>query len=40
LGAVTAHRLPARQLRYMFIAVVFYMGLRMIGIFDWLGWPI
>jgi uncharacterized membrane protein YfcA len=40
LGAVTAHRLPAKQLRYMFIAVVFYMGLRMIGVFDWLGWPI
>lgn len=40
IGAVTAHRLPAKQLRYMFIAVVFYMGLRMIGVFDWLGWPI
>jgi hypothetical protein len=40
IGAVTAHRLPAKQLRYIFIAVVFYMGLRMIGVFDWLGWPI
>jgi hypothetical protein len=40
LGVVTAHRLPAKQLRYMFIALVFYMGLRMTGVFDWLGWPI
>ena len=40
VGAMTAHRLPARQLRYIFIAVVFYMGLKMLGAFDWLGWPI
>lgn len=40
LGAITAHRLLGQQLRYMFIAVVLYMGLRMIGVFDWLGWPI
>jgi len=40
VGAMTAHRLPAKQLRYIFIAVVFYMGLKMLGVFDWLGWPI
>ena len=40
VGAVAAHRLPAKQLRYIFIAVMFYMGLKMIGIFDWLGLPI
>ena len=40
VGAVTAHKLPARQLRYIFVAVIFYMGLRMLGVFDWLGWPI
>lgn len=34
VGARTAHRLPARQLRYIFIGVVFYMGLRMFGVFD------
>jgi len=33
LGARTAHRLPARQLRYIFIGVMFYMGLRMLGVF-------
>jgi uncharacterized membrane protein YfcA len=40
LGALTAHRLPARQLSYIFVAVMFYLGLRMLGVFDWLGWPI
>ena len=39
-GAITAHRLPAKQLSYIFIAVVFYMGLRMLGAFEYLGWPI
>ncbi len=40
VGAITAHRLPAKQLRYIFIAVMFYMGLKMLGVFDLLGWPI
>ncbi len=40
LGAVTSHKLPAKQLRYIFIAVMFYIGLKMLGVFDWLGWPI
>jgi uncharacterized membrane protein YfcA len=33
VGAITAHRLPARQLRYVFVGVMFYMGLRMLGAF-------
>jgi len=40
LGAITAHKLPAKQLKYIFIAVMFYMGLKMLGVFDWLGWPL
>lgn len=40
VGAVTAHRLPARQLRWIFIAVMFYVALRMLGVFEWLGWPL
>lgn len=40
VGAMVAHRLPARQLRYIFVAIMFYMGLKMLGLFDWLGWPI
>ena len=40
IGAITAHRLPARQLQYIFVALVFFMGLKLLGVFDWLGWPI
>ncbi|MFH0914605.1 MAG: sulfite exporter TauE/SafE family protein [Chloroflexota bacterium] len=40
LGAIAAHRLPARQLTYIFVAITFYMGLKMLGVFDWLGWPL
>jgi len=40
VGAITAHRLPAKQLRYIFIAIMLYMGLKMLGVFDWLGWPL
>jgi len=40
VGAITAHKLPAKQLRYIFMAVMFYMGLKMLGVFDWLGWPV
>ncbi|MBW1715597.1 MAG: sulfite exporter TauE/SafE family protein [Deltaproteobacteria bacterium] len=40
VGARSAHRLPAAQLRYIFIAVMAYMGLKMIGVFAWLHLPI
>jgi len=40
VGAITTHKLPARQLKYIFIAVMLYMGLKMLGVFDWLGWPL
>jgi len=47
VGAITAHRLPAKKIEYIFIALVFLMGLRMLGaglsllgVFDWLVWPI
>jgi len=40
VGAKVAHLLPAKQLKYIFIAVMFYMGLKMIGLFAWLNLPI
>jgi len=40
VGTVTAHKLPARQLEYVFVALMFYMGLKMVGVFDWLGLPL
>jgi len=33
LGARAAHALPAKPLRYIFIAFMLYSGLRMIGVF-------
>jgi len=40
VGAKVAHRLTAKILRIIFIIVMFYMGLKMVGIFTWLGWPL
>jgi len=36
LGARAAHALPAKLLRYIFIAFMVYVGLRMIGVFNWI----
>jgi hypothetical protein len=40
VGANTAHLLPARQLKYVFISVMFYMGLKMCGVFAYLNLPL
>jgi uncharacterized protein len=40
VGARAAHLLPAKQLKYLFIVVMFYMGLKMVGVFEWLHLPI
>lgn len=40
LGVRAAHRLPGEQLRYVFIALMIYIGLRMMGFFEWLSLPI
>jgi uncharacterized membrane protein YfcA len=37
LGAFTTRRVPRRLLTYVFIAILAYFGLRMIGFFEWLG---
>lgn len=37
VGVRIAHLLPAKELRYVFIAVMIYMGLKMMGLFSWLG---
>ena len=36
LGARAAHALPAKPLRYIFIAFMVYAGLEMIGVLDWI----
>jgi len=40
VGVRVAHRLPAKQLKYIFIIVMIYMALKMIGVFAWLHLPI
>lgn len=40
IGAKAAHRLPSKQLKYIFLVVMFYMGLKMVGVFAWLHLPI
>ena len=40
IGARTAHKLPAKKLQYVFIAVMFYVSLKMVGAFEWLRLPI
>ena len=36
LGARAAHALPAKPLRYIFIAFIVYAGIEMIGVLDWI----
>jgi uncharacterized membrane protein YfcA len=40
VGAAIAHKLSGVYLKYIFVVLMFYMGLKMMGVFDWLGWPI
>jgi len=40
VGVRAAHRLPAPQLRKVFVLVMFYVALKMIGVFGWLGLPL
>jgi uncharacterized membrane protein YfcA len=36
-GVKVAHRLPAEKLRYIFVMLMIYIGLKMIGILGWVG---
>ena len=40
VGAMAAHKLPAKQLKWIFIVLQFYVALRMMGVFELLGWPV
>jgi uncharacterized membrane protein YfcA len=40
VGAATAHRLPRKPIVITFLVVQLYVGLRMVGLFTWLGWPL
>ncbi len=40
LGARTAHLLPAKKLKVIFVLVMIYMAFKMIGVFSWLHLPV
>ena len=40
LGVHLAHKIQPKSLKWIFIIVMVYMGLKMIGVFSWLGLPI
>ena len=40
VGVRISHRLPARTLACVFSIAAMYIGLRMLGLFEWLGWPL
>jgi len=40
LGVHLAHKINPKSLKWIFIVVMAYMGLKMIGVFSWLGLPI
>ena len=40
LGVKTSHNLPEKHLRYIYIVVMFYIALKMIGVFNWAGIPL
>ena len=40
LGVNASHKLPEKQLRYIFIIVMLYIALKMIGVFSWIGLPL
>jgi uncharacterized membrane protein YfcA len=37
LGVRAAHHLPAKKLGWVFSIIVLYVGLKMLGLFSWLG---
>ena len=40
VGTWAAHKFPDRILRYILIGLQFYIALKMLGFFDWLGLPL
>ena len=37
VGVKASHKLPARELQYIFITMMIYVGLKMLGVLEWLG---
>jgi uncharacterized membrane protein YfcA len=39
-GVKAAHSLPEKKLRYIFVILLIYIGLKMMGVFQWLNIPL
>lgn len=40
IGVKAAHRLPDKELKYVFAALLIYIALKMMGVFEWLNLPL
>ncbi len=40
IGVNAAHNLPEKKLRYLFVILMIYMALKMMGVFQWLNLPL
>jgi hypothetical protein len=40
VGVRMSHKLPSKELEYIYILLMIYIGLRMMGVFSWLNLPI
>jgi len=40
LGVKAAHRIPGKKLKYIFAALLVYIALKMMGVFQWLNLPL
>jgi uncharacterized membrane protein YfcA len=40
LGVKIAHKIPEKELKYIFVVVLIYMSFKMIGVFEWLNLPL
>jgi uncharacterized protein len=37
VGAILSHRLPAKWINYILVAIILYVGLDMLGVIDWIS---
>jgi uncharacterized membrane protein YfcA len=40
VGAIVSHRLSAKWLKFLLALLYIYVGLKLIGVFTWLGLPL
>jgi uncharacterized membrane protein YfcA len=40
VSAIVAHKLSAKRLKFLLAILYIYVGLKLIGVFSWLGLPL